>query len=427
MNCGMPIAPAYEPSGANGSSASSRVAYRFDGLWIFIPARRVNVRWINGLVDSSGTYLPHLLAVDQTLHWANPPRDCMHVIPGTKPQTDCMGDNPAPYPGPVPIVTHVHGSHVDPASDGYPEAWWLPAANNIPASYARHGRLFDDATGHNPGHLGYANFSYRNDQPATTLWYHDHALGMTRSNLYAGPAGFWLIRGGKFDGGVNVLTKTKAVLPGPAPHRGQGVLALNTPSNPVRNATREIPILIQDRSFNADGSLFYPNNHAFFEGLGQNQLQIPFAPQSDVAPIWNPEAFFNVMVVNGGSWPKLEVAPARYRFRLLNGCNSRMLNLALFVVNQDGSQGQEIPFYQIGAEQGFLPKGVTPSAEGSPRVSRRWEIELGPRSCKLSRLSSDVSRTSPIVLMPAAFNAFRILVENRTCSMSVSSGSSGAG
>lgn len=91
-----------------------------------------------------------------------------------------MGKSQDPYTGPVPIVTHVHGAHVDPHSDGYPEAWWLPAAKNLdfPVSYARSGRLFDDATGMNRGNKGYADFSYRNDQAATTLWYHDHSLGM---------------------------------------------------------------------------------------------------------------------------------------------------------------------------------------------------------------------------------------------------------
>jgi spore coat protein A, manganese oxidase len=317
--------------------------------------RRVNVRWINGLVDRAGMYLPHLLSVDQTLHWANPAQDCMHGAP----RTDCMGQNPAAYRGPVPMVTHVHGSHVDPDSDGAPEAWYLPAAKNIPAGYARFGQAFDDATGSNPGNRGYADFSYRNDQPATTLWYHDHTLGMTRTNVYAGPAGFWLIRGGAFDGGVDAAkNNAKAVLPGPAPKAGQGLLALNTPGNKVRNAVREIPLVIQDRSFNSDGSLFYPGNRAFFEGLLPEQLQILFAPYSDIAPIWNPETFFNVMVVNGVSWPKLDVAQASYRFRVLNGSNSRFMNLAMFVVMPNDELGEEIPFYQIGADQGFLPQVV---------------------------------------------------------------------
>jgi spore coat protein A len=308
----------------------------------------VTVRWINDLVDKkTGRYLRHLLPIDQTLHWANPPRLC---IDGTR-RTDCRGFIPERYLGPVPIVTHVHGAHVDSHSDGYPEAWWLPAARNIPAGYASAGRLFDDSTGTNPGNLGYADYKYRNDQPATTLWYHDHALGMTRSNVYAGPAGFWLIRGGRYDHPTVARTGADAVLPGPPPTRGQGVLDLNTPGR-IRNMIRALPIVIQDRSFNTDGSLFYPETRAFFEGLEPQQLKIPFIPnrRSDISPIWNPEAFFNVMVVNGVSWPKLEVAPALYRFRFLNGCNSRFLWLKF--------DNSAVKVWQIGAEQGFLPSPV---------------------------------------------------------------------
>lgn len=338
--------------------------------------RPVKVRWRNELVaiDSntgfpypegspSRIYLSHLLPVDQTLHWANPPMDCAMG----QARTDCMGRSGELYTGPVPLVTHVHGSHVEPHSDGYPEAWWLPAASNIPAGYATHGGLFDDVSGGNPGNLGYADFVYRNDQPATTLWYHDHSLGMTRSNVYAGPAGFWLVRRGAFDGarltGVpNSRGGKRAVLPGPAPVAGQSVIDLNTATD-LRKSIREIPIAIQDRSFNSDGSLFYPANRAFFEGLGTGLvpgtpgnigagLLIPFIPDpaSDIAPIWNPEAFFNTMVVNGTTWPQFEVAPALYRLRLLNGCNSRFLWLKFSDPN--------VKVWQIGAEQGFLPAPV---------------------------------------------------------------------
>src|SRR4029450_619806 len=67
--------------------------------------RPVRVKWINDLVDANGDYLPHLLPVDQTLHWANPPggiagRDMRPTFLST----------PGPYTGPVPIVTHVHGA-----------------------------------------------------------------------------------------------------------------------------------------------------------------------------------------------------------------------------------------------------------------------------------------------------------------------------
>ncbi|MHC4441914.1 MAG: multicopper oxidase family protein [Planctomycetota bacterium] len=346
--------------GADGVAPAANSQFNYPAYTIeTISDVPVSVRWINDLVDGDGNYLPHLLPVDQTLHWANPPMDCRMGDP----RTDCSGDAPDFYTGPIPIVTHVHGAHVDPHSDGYPEAWWLPVANDIPMGYATSGGLFDDATGLNDGTLGYADYLYRQDQPATTLWYHDHALGMTRLNVYAGPAGFWLVRGGKYDKNLDTATNLPAVLPGPAPAAGDTVLELNVPGDPVRSVIREIPIVIQDRSFNEDGSLFYPDNRAFFEGLNTAQgakqfpdagkLKIDFVPDSDIAPIWNPEAFFNVMVVNGVSWPILEVAPARYRFRLLDGCNSRFLNLALFT---DGDQ--ELPFFQIGAEQGFLAEVV---------------------------------------------------------------------
>ena len=382
--------PAADPTPALAPDLTGASQFNYPAYTIETTAGAlVNVRWINELVanpddwfnddgtlngsaaPASGNFIPHILPLDQTLHWANPP--AIGCREGDPARTDCATGNPAQYTGPVPIVTHVHGAHVQPHSDGYPEAWWLPKAGNISANYATSGSLFDDSTGTNDGTLGYADYSYVQSQPATTLWYHDHSLGMTRNNVYAGPAGFWLIRGdynGVLDSVVDGTTMTPGNLPGPAPVAGDGVLALNDPANPLRQSIREIPIVIQDRSFNADGSLFYPDNRAFFEGLnvagtdgtpagqfppGTGELQIPFVPGSDIAPTWNPEAFFNVMVVNGVSWPTLEVAPAIYRFRLLNGCNSRFLNLAL---KKGGSGKQDIPFYQIGAEQGFLPQVV---------------------------------------------------------------------
>src|SRR5262245_15066860 len=97
--------------------------------------RRTRVTWVNQLVDADGRYLPHLLPVDQTLHWANPP--------GGVNGRDMQGRNAAPYRGPVPIVTHLHGGHSPDDSDGYPEAWYLPAARNIPKSYARSGSWYE--------------------------------------------------------------------------------------------------------------------------------------------------------------------------------------------------------------------------------------------------------------------------------------------
>jgi len=283
----------------------------------------VRVKWINDLKDPlTGNFLPHLLTVDQTLHWANPAKECLE---GSS-RSDCAGRSQAPYAGPVPIVTHLHGAHVQPDSDGFPEAWYLPAANNIPDGYAKKGSNFDQIPGV-PVQNGAAVYQYPNDQRATTLWYHDHSLGMTRVNVYAGPAGFYLLRGGSSDLPTGTLPKGKY----------------------------EIPLAIQDRTFNDDGSLFYPDNRAFFEGVDKSQLQIPFIPEqanggmSDVSPIWNPEFFGNTMVVNGNTWPFHKVEPRKYRLRLLNGSDSRFLILTF---------SKPLSIWQIGADGGFLPKPV---------------------------------------------------------------------
>jgi spore coat protein A, manganese oxidase len=294
--------------------------------------RPVRVNWINDLVDANGDYLPHLLPVDQTLHWANPPGGFDH--------RDHYGDDPTPYRGPVPIVTHVHGAHTTQDSDGFAEAWYLPHARNIDPAYARTGTWYDafrDQFRRTWGvdwQPGSAVFQYPNDQPATALWYHDHVLGMTRLNVYAGPAGFYLLRGGTGD-------LPEGLLPGPAP-------AL---ADPPGTRYYEIPLAIQDRTFNMDGSLFYPNSREIFDGFAG-----PYAPQSDIAPIWNPEFFGNAMLVNGRTWPTLTVEPRRYRFRILNGCNSRFLILKL-VTNALARRpaSAALPFWQIGAEGGFLP------------------------------------------------------------------------
>ncbi len=258
------------PGGAPGLAPALNSQFNYPAFTVENTAFQTTmVNWINDLKDPvTGNYLPHLLPIDRSLHWANP--ELLPCSNGTT-STDCRPDpllNGAllqqPYLGPVPIVTHVHGAHVGPESDGYPEAWWLPAATNIPAGYATTGTLVNQygVTTNTPG---VGSFSYPNDQPSTTLWYHDHTLGMTRNNVYAGPAGFWLIR--ETGGGETGLVS--GTLPGPAPVAGEDPNFV--PAD--RSKVREIPIVIQDRSFNADGSLFYPDNRAFFEGTDSQQAQ----------------------------------------------------------------------------------------------------------------------------------------------------------
>lgn len=428
----------------------------------------LSVDWINQLVKrpdrcrsvggTIGTernndckYISHLLSIDQTLHWANPSADCDKG----ELRTDCHGQRKNPYKGPVPIVTHVHGAHTGPSSDGYTEGWWLPNASDVTCvprdpqtgnpqwkpktangEYVCEGTIANLLTNRS-GSLdenivnGVGMFDYLNDQPSTTLWYHDHALGMTRLNVYAGPAGFWLIRDPSALNGDTGLVE--GTLPSPAPVAGEDLATTNFPAalGGEREKYREIPIVIQDRAFNADGSLWYPDNRAFFEGLnvqgtagtaneqfpGSPELQINFAGNdtqdkvSDIAPIWNPEAFFNTMVVNGTTWPQLEVAPALYRFRLLNGTNSRFLNLSLPVIDPatdlqtsvrkkiwyqevdnitggytgpwqlDEAIVNELYIYMIGTDQAMLPqvtavrKGFATPLNSNPQA---WALQQAP-------------------------------------------------
>jgi len=197
-------------------------------------------------------------------------------------------------------VVHLHGARVLPDNDGYPEAWFTNG-------FAQSGPFFRHATYH-----------YPNDQPAATLWYHDHALGATRLNVYAGLAGFYLLRDDFED-------------------------ALGLPKGEF-----EIPLVVQDRSFNDDGSLLYP------------VVDTGGDPDPRVPPVWIPEFFGDTVLVNGKVWPFLEVEPRRYRLRILNGSNARFYHLTLNESAPDGTpNGQPGPrFIQVGSDGGFLPAPV---------------------------------------------------------------------
>jgi FtsP/CotA-like multicopper oxidase with cupredoxin domain len=353
LPAGLPATTVWGYGAVKSASKNGLLIHNAPSLTIEAQAGRpVRVKWINDLKDANGNYLPHLLPVDQTLHWANPPggtagRDMRPTFTAT----------PGPYTGPVPMVTHVHGSAgVQDDSDGYAEAWYLPAAGNIPAGYATEGTWYDFFKGKalmNYGETwrsGFATFQYPNSQRASTIWYHDHTLGMTRLNVYAGPAGFFIIRGGPAgDGAVlDSRTGTVAVLPGPAPKEND-----NFPPNKIYY---EIPIAVQDRAFNADGSLFYPDTRAYFDGI-----EGPYIPDTDISPIWNPEFFGNCIMVNGNTWPFLNVEQRRYRFRFLNGCDARFLIL-------DFANIPGVEVWMIGNEGGFLAAPVNMTSVNGNKI-----------------------------------------------------------
>jgi spore coat protein A len=175
-------------------------------------------------------------------------------------------------------VVHVHGAHVTAASDGHPEATFTPG-NQV-------------------------TYHYPNKQLPATIWYHDHGLGITRLNVYMGLAGFFLIRDAIENG-------------------------LGLPSGEY-----EIPLAIQDRSFNADGSLEYP-------------------------ALWQDHFFGETIVVNGKVWPYHRVKKGRYRLRMLNGSNSRTLTLEFCPGSNTAPCPSPASFQLLGQEGGLLPAPVS--------------------------------------------------------------------
>jgi spore coat protein A len=254
------------------------------------------------------------LPVDMTLDWANPTNiDCLPVL---DPLTGLFNyTNPAcgqPYTGEIPIATHLHGGEVAPAYDGGPDAWFTQGALKTGAGY--------------PG----ATYNYPNNQQESTIWFHDHALGITRLNVYAGLAGLYPI----ID--IDPLTN----LPGPtAPLTAMPLFP-----------QYDIPLILQDRSFDTTGQLFY--------NLASNPQ-----PNPTVHPFWIPEFIGDTIVVNGKTWPYLDVEPRQYRFRFVNGSNARFYDLTLNMtkVTKKGAKptNTTLPFIAIATDDGYLLNAVS--------------------------------------------------------------------
>jgi spore coat protein A, manganese oxidase len=220
----------------------------------------ISVEWPNELPAR------HFLPIDHNLHGAE-------------------ADKPE-----VRTVVHVHGGRTPPEGDGYPEDWYIPGKS--------------------------ASYYYPNRQEAAALWYHDHAMGITRLNNYAGLFGFYLVRDSVED-------------------------ALNLPKGRY-----EIPLALCDRLLRRDGQLFYPVSGK------------PGAP-------WAPQLTGNAMLVNGKLAPYLDVEARKYRFRLLNASNSRFFHLSL-------SSGDR--FHIIGTDQGLLP---SPAAMDNFVIAPGERLDIG--------------------------------------------------
>ena len=229
------------------------------------------------------------------------------------------------------ILTHLHGAFDSGLNDGNPAA-------AVDTETGEVGVLVGDTQ----------SATYPNNQRATLLWYHDHAIGATRLNVFAGLAGGYVIRDQFDTGGPKQASDHNPWMP-----FGYGIGAGNY----------EIPLVIQDRQFNtANGDFLYPTMPPGAGTIGEcgglegpNQYPAPEWP-NDTGP-WIGEYFGDEMLVNGVCAPVLDVEPAIYRFRILNGCNARFLNLTF----QNVGPGVAPPpnLTQVGAEQGLFNTPVT--------------------------------------------------------------------
>ena len=306
------------------------------------PARTIEAKqniattaiYTNSLVN---TNLQKLLTVDQTIHWADPlgttaANNCVNGPPLAQPCTE-------PYAGPIPAVVHLHGFEVLSQYDGHPDAWWTPG-------FAQKGKAFVTNT-----------YNYPNSQEATTLWFHDHTLGIVRLNVYAGLEGFYFLRDNRDTG----LANNPITLP---------------------SGDQEAELMLADRQFDSNGQLYFPDsdNPANLNGPPGNP---------DKHPFWIPEFFGDVITVNGKSWPSMEVQPRRYRFRFVNGSNARFFIMQMFNqqgvdMHQNGAPGPAI--WQIGSDGGLFNNPVKlddpangPNACAGAPIGNNTDVQAGAK------------------------------------------------
>lgn len=297
----------------------------------------LEVKWENRLIDAAGLPLPYLITgkdntaighgdytgrsvVDTNLHWA-------YSLHGYTQYSIATNG--------VPIVPHVHGGHTNFQFDGNPEFFFSPGWGVRGPQWVEKKYLYD------------------NSQPAGTVWYHDHALGITRLNVYTGMAGFYIIRD-DFDTGL---------FGNP----------LDLPAFPY-----EAAFAIQDRMFKDNGEFFYPAfpGDPFYDDFitGEGAV-LPPAQFPGGGPTGLAEFFGDHMVVNGMIWPQMDVEPRNYRLRFLNGCDSRFLAGQFFEVPAGATDFTNViagplPFTVIGSDQGLA---------SSPTVVDTLLMETGSR------------------------------------------------
>jgi spore coat protein A len=287
---------------------------------VFVATRGqpTQIRFVNNLPGDHVT--PNLAWrewTDQTLHWADPLNGevnmCNHMI-GDPGQPDYCGDH---YDGPIPAVPHLHGAETPPVLDGGPDAWFT--SDGAYQGHAYYAGIDFAGGGANPALANQAIYRYLNAQEAAPIWFHDHLLGATRLNVYAGLAGAYAI------------IDPNAPLP-------TGLHPVGLQQGADGRVDFLIPLVLQDRMFDTNGQLFFPN-------VGIN-------PEH---PFWIPEFVGDTIVVNGKVWPFLNVEPRRYRFLFINGSNARTYEL--FLANPV-TKVMGPPIWQISTDGGYLDAPV---------------------------------------------------------------------
>ncbi len=293
---------------------------------VIVATRNVptQIRFVNNLGVADPTFtnpnatkvLAFLNSTDQTLHWADPlygeANMGNHMIVPMMPPMPPWDQH---YAGPIPAVPHLHGGYVPPTIDGGPDSWFLSELPDLVAfpNAKVHGHGYYTHPGV-PAAFNESVYRYPNDQEAAMTWFHDHLLGGTRINVYCGIAGAY------------PLIDPTMTFPAGLTPVGLGADLL-------------IPLVIQDRMFDVNGELFFPN-----VGINPEHLY------------WVPEFLGDTICVNGKVWPYLNVQAKRYRFLIINGSNARPYELFL---DAGGTGAKKAPaIWQIGTDGGYLDAPV---------------------------------------------------------------------
>jgi len=319
-------AQSVQMTGLVGADGVTRVpttvwGYGENGVGVTWPGRTIErhvndapleITWQNKLSDAAGNPLPHLLPVDSSLHWAYSLHGATSAN-GVDYRQFSIADNG------VPLVPHVHGGKNDSQFDGNPEYFYSPGYGVTGPRWADKKYLYGGPDW---------------NDVAGMMWYHDHALGITRLNVYAGLAGFFPLRDDSDSGQADNL--------------------LGLPADPY-----ELGFAVQDRMFWDTGELFYsafPGDPFYDDFITGEGVVLPEADFPGGGPTALAEFFGDHMMVNGFTWPKYSVESRQYRVRFLNGTDSRFMRLKFKVVPAgvtDPAAGYDLPFLVIGSDQGL--------------------------------------------------------------------------